>query len=99
MEIHDEENHEKEQDQGTKEIIEYSPDSSPRSSTSSDETFSDIATLVDFYTEGGESSGSESDDEDIYDKQMKIWDETLWVLRDRASTEQEVIKVDWKTFL
>ena len=77
----------------TKELSDRSSSeqSSPRSSLASEESFDDIATLVDYYFDGGDSTAEESEDQDVYDKQMKIWDETLWVVRGSTVSEQEIV--------
>lgn len=59
----------------------------------------DIGTLVDLYIDGGDSTAEDSEDEDVYDKQMKRWDESLWGRQERAIAEEEVLVVDWETFV
>ena len=89
-----------EQHQWTKELSEYSSENtSPRSSIGSEESMGDIGTLVDLYIDGGDSTAEDSEDEDVYDKQMKRWDESLWGRQERAIAEEEVLVVDWETFV
>lgn len=88
------------EEQWTKELSEYSSENaSPRSSITSDDSVGDIGTLVDFSIDGGDSTAEESEDEDVYDKQMKIWDESLWVVRQRAVAEEEELVIDWGTYV